>query len=131
MGGICVVNDVCEKDLKIIIDFKGNTSQPCNVAAIMPNATLGCINRTIVSKLIAPFYFILVRSQPQRLCPIDTFYILLCTDIKNAMEYYNDTICFIILCLVIFKLQTEFILHRLAVKLFSSNLLQKQPQYYL
>lgn len=135
MGDTRVVNDVCEKDHKIIIDFKGNRSQPCDVAAIMPNAILGCINRTIVPK-----------SQEQSNCSIlfhfgqiphlreciqlTLLYTALYIDIKNATEYYNDSTCFILLCLVIFKLQTESILHRLAVKLFSSNLLQKQPQHY-
>lgn len=50
MGNTWFGNDICEKDLGILIDYSLNLSQPCVLPAKKTNAVVGCINRCTVSK---------------------------------------------------------------------------------
>ena len=57
-------NTINERVLGIVLDHKLNMSQQCDVTIKKANAILGCIHRSIVSKLgemLVPLYSALVR----------------------------------------------------------------------
>ena len=63
MGDTWPSNTTTRDDLEIVVDYKLNISQQCDVAAKTATAILGCINRSIVPKsheVLVPLYLALV-----------------------------------------------------------------------
>ncbi|KAF7239250.1 RNA-directed DNA polymerase from mobile element jockey [Varanus komodoensis] len=64
LGDKWLESSTCERDLGVLVDFRLNMSQQCDVVVKRANATLGCIARSVASRsreVLLPLYTTLVR----------------------------------------------------------------------
>ncbi|KAF7239500.1 RNA-directed DNA polymerase from mobile element jockey [Varanus komodoensis] len=66
LGDKWLESSTCERDLGVLVDCRLNMSQQCDAVVKRANATLGCIARSVTSRLrevLLPLYTTLVRPQ--------------------------------------------------------------------